>query len=94
MQQYRLRWLGHLGRMGDDRLPKRVLFGRMEGRRPRGRPPRSFADVVEEDVQWMHLPRGASSWYPLSKSRHGQDWLLAMQKHMRTAGELANTTAV
>jgi hypothetical protein len=93
MQQYRLRWLGHVGRMGDDRLPKHVLFGRMEGQRPRGRPPRSFADVVVEDVQWMCLPRGVSSWYPLSRKRHGQDWLLAMQKHMRVAGELANTTA-
>jgi hypothetical protein len=59
-------------------------------RRPRGRPPRSFADVVVKNVRWMRLPRGASSWYKLSSSRHGQDWLLAMQQHKRAAGELAS----
>ena len=32
----RLRWLGHLARMPDERLPKRVLFGHMDGSGRRG----------------------------------------------------------
>ena len=29
-----LRWLGHVGRMNKERLPKRVLFGELRKRRP------------------------------------------------------------
>ena len=34
----RLKWLGHAARMPDDRLPKKLLFGRLERAGPRGRP--------------------------------------------------------
>ena len=38
----RLRWLGHLARMPDERLPKRVLFGHMDGSGVRGRSQKQF----------------------------------------------------
>ena len=34
LQSKRLRWLGHMFRMPDDRLPKKPLFGQVKGRRP------------------------------------------------------------
>ena len=37
VSQKRLKWLGHLAGMPDDRLPKRVLFGHMNGSGVRGR---------------------------------------------------------
>ena len=38
VRYYRLRWAGHVRRMDDSRLPKRVLFGELAGgSRGRGR---------------------------------------------------------
>ena len=34
LQSKRLRWLGHMFRMPDDRLPKKLLFGQVKGHRP------------------------------------------------------------
>jgi len=36
----RMRWLGHVARMGDERGVYRVLVGKAEGKRPMGRPRR------------------------------------------------------
>ena len=34
----RLRWLGHVARMSEDRLPVQLLYGSREGKGKRGRP--------------------------------------------------------
>ena len=41
-----MRWLGHLARMPDERLPKRVLFGHMDGSGVRGRSQKQWVDYV------------------------------------------------
>ena len=38
LQSKRLRWLGHMFRMPDDRLLHKLLFGQVKGRRPPGLP--------------------------------------------------------
>ena len=43
----KLRWAGHVARMDDSRLPKIVLSGKMDGRRPRGRPRKRWVDSIE-----------------------------------------------
>ena len=40
LRRSRLRWLGHVGRMDFVRVPKMLLFARLEGPRPPGRPPK------------------------------------------------------
>jgi hypothetical protein len=35
---HRLRWCGHVQRMEENRIPKRVLYMNLESTRPRGRP--------------------------------------------------------
>ena len=45
----RLQWAGHVGRMADDRLPKRAAELREEGRMRRGQPRLRWEDYVERD---------------------------------------------
>ena len=47
----RLRWFGHVQRMQDDRLPKRILFAEVPGVRGRGRPRRRFIDSIRSDLE-------------------------------------------
>ena len=50
----RLRWLGHVLRMKDDRLPKIVLFGQPSGAtRKAGRPFLGWEDVINKDLKEM-----------------------------------------
>ena len=51
LQSKRIRWLGHMFRMPDDRLPKKLLFGQVKGRRPLGGPRPSFNEVAVHDCQ-------------------------------------------
>ena len=47
----RLRWFGHVQRLRDDRLPKRILSAEVPGVRGRGRPRRRFIDSVRSDLE-------------------------------------------
>jgi hypothetical protein len=47
----RMRWAGHVARMGEGRGVHRVLVGRPEGRRPLGRPRRRWEDDIRRDLQ-------------------------------------------
>ena len=47
----RLRWLGHVARMHENRVPKRLLFSYVSGRRSRGRPRKRWTDVVKNDLK-------------------------------------------
>jgi len=51
----RLRWLGHVFRMPDDRLPEKLLFGEVKGLRPPGRPRSSFNYVIVKTVVLVGL---------------------------------------
>ena len=48
----RLRWLGHVARMPDGRLPKDILYGELvTGSRPVGRPALRYKDVCKRDLK-------------------------------------------
>jgi hypothetical protein len=51
----RLRWAGHVARMGEGRVVYRVLVGKREGKRPLGRPRRRWEDDVRMDLQEVGL---------------------------------------
>ncbi|XP_067001635.2 LINE-1 retrotransposable element ORF2 protein isoform X1 [Anabrus simplex] len=47
----RLRWWGHVRRMEEDWLPRRIMDSVMEGKRSRGRPRRRWLDSVSNDLK-------------------------------------------
>jgi hypothetical protein len=46
----RMRWAGHVARMGRKRIAYRLLFGKPEGNRPLGRPRCKWADNIKMDL--------------------------------------------
>jgi len=47
----RMRWAGHVACMGEERGVYRILLGKPEGRRPRGRPKHRWVDNIRMDLQ-------------------------------------------
>jgi hypothetical protein len=47
----RMRWEGHVARMGAVRGAYNILVGRPEGRRPLGRPRRRWEDNIKRDLR-------------------------------------------
>jgi hypothetical protein len=47
----RMRWAGHVARIGEGRGVHRVLVGKPEGKRPLGRPRRRWEDNIKMDLQ-------------------------------------------
>jgi len=46
----RMRWAGHVARMGEERGAYRVLVGKPEGKRPLGRPRRRWVNNIRMDL--------------------------------------------
>jgi hypothetical protein len=47
----RMRWAGHVARMGEGRGVYRVLVGKPEGKKPQGRPRRRWEDNIKLDLR-------------------------------------------
>ena len=47
----RMRWAGHVARMGEERGAYRALVGKPEGKRPLGRPRRRWVGNIRMDLQ-------------------------------------------
>ena len=54
----RLGWAGHIKRMEEERVPKKVLNRNFYATRPVGRPRTRWADVVQRDVLQLLGIRG------------------------------------
>jgi hypothetical protein len=64
----RMRWAGHVARMGETRNACRILVGKPEGKRPLGRPRSRWVDSIKMDLteigwdgmDWLELARTGS----------------------------------
>ena len=56
LRQRRMRWLGHVNRMDDDRIPMDLLYGELrEGVRGTGRPLLRYKDVFKRDLKALDI---------------------------------------
>jgi hypothetical protein len=66
----RMRWAGHVARMGKKRKSYRLLVGKPEGKRPLGRPRSRWVDNIRMDlgevgcgdVDWIGLAKDRNRW--------------------------------
>ena len=65
----RMRWAGHVARMGEERGAYRVLVGKPEGKKPLGRPRRRWVDNIRMDLQEVGC--GHVDWTGLAQDRDG-----------------------
>ena len=51
-----LRWVGHVIRMEEHRMPRRLLHGELAaGKRHQGRPKKCYKDSVKANLQWCNI---------------------------------------
>jgi len=62
----RISWLGHLERMEEDRMPKKIFNQEPEGARRRGRPRKRWKEEVERDLQVLGVRRWC--WWQIGKN--------------------------
>jgi hypothetical protein len=69
----RMRWAGHVARMGEKRNAYRILVKMPEGKRPLGRPRRRWVDNIKmglreiewDGVDWIDLAENRDQWKAL-----------------------------
>jgi hypothetical protein len=72
----RMRWAGHVARIGEKRNAYRLLVGNPEGKRQLGRPRHRWVDNIRKDlgdvecgdVDWIDLAKDRNRWRPLVNS--------------------------
>jgi hypothetical protein len=66
----RIRLVGHVGCLGEERNAYRILVGKPEGKRPLGRPRRrwedknkiDFREIEWDGMEWMNLAQDRDQW--------------------------------
>jgi hypothetical protein len=61
----RIRWLGHIEKMQDTAIPKKMLYGRLYATRRRGRPKTRWLEDVFRGLRKM----GVNEWKDRARSR-------------------------
>jgi hypothetical protein len=72
----RMRWAGHVARLGEKRNAYRLLVGMPEGKMPLGRPRRRWVDNIRMglgevgwgDADWIDLAKDRNRWRALVNS--------------------------
>jgi len=77
----RMRWAGHVARMGEERAVYRVLVGKPEGKRPLGRPRRRWVDNMRMDLQGVGC--GCMDWIGLAQDRDRWRTLVSAVMNLR-----------
>jgi hypothetical protein len=84
MKSRRMRWVGHVAHMREERNVYRVLMGKPEEKKPLGRPRRRWEDGIRMDlgefgwgsVDWIQLAQDRDRWQALANTVMNL-WVLA-----------------
>jgi hypothetical protein len=68
MKSRRMRWAGHVARMGEKRNVYRLLVGKPEGKRTLGRPRRRWIDNIKMDL--LEIALNVVGWIGLAQDRY------------------------
>ena len=80
LRQRRLRWLGHVRRMNDDRIPKTLLYGELSAeKRNLGRPQLRYRDVRKRDMNELNIDK--NKWEELATDR--SNWRSYLQTTLK-----------
>ena len=77
----RISWLGHLERMEEDRMPKKIFTQKLEGTRRRGRPRKGWKEEAERDLRvlgvrrWRELVIDREKWKDIVRQAKGHSGL-------------------
>jgi len=77
----RMRWAGHVARMSEERVVYRVLVGKLEGKRPPGRPRRRWVDNIRMDLQEVGC--GYMDWIGRAQDKDGWRTLVSAVMNLR-----------
>ena len=55
MKQNELSWFGHVERLSDERMAKKIYDGKVSGKRDRGRPRLTFENKVSKIMEKGHV---------------------------------------
>ena len=85
--KHQCRWLGHLVRMDNSRLPKQLLFGELMKTHSRHGPKMRWRDLVMLDIKTL----GIGDWYENTQDR--QQWTIVCERICASAdvGEVCVT---
>jgi hypothetical protein len=69
----RMRWAGHVARVGEKRNPFSILVGKPEAQKPLGRPRRRWLENIKIDLKeiewdsmdWINLAHDGDQWRAL-----------------------------
>jgi hypothetical protein len=78
----RMRWAGHVARMGEKRNVYRLLVGKPEGKRPLGREKRRWIDNIKMDL--LEIGLSVVDWIGLAQDRYKWSGLFSSCRCHRT----------
>ena len=81
LMQSQLHWAGHIVRMPDYRLPKKLLFGKLQkGKRSQSRQKKRFKDALKASLKAFSISH--TTWEWTSQDRDG--WRTAFHKGVKS----------